>query len=108
MQTPDSENSSFGSNLWLKKDSDYHCSLKEMKDAIIVAYYLGKGLSKNYYSISPRSYFPFKNEIYELKFDKAEEAIKLGEKIVVAWVQSLFEIPEQTYKMIKSDKLRIE
>ncbi len=79
-----------------------------MKDAIVVAYYLD---STAPYGISTRSYFPFKNDIYNQRFDKAEDAIKLAEEIVFKWVQSLFEIPEPNTILIgnanqleKSDK----
>ncbi len=82
----------FNSDIWRKVATDYHCDLRELKNAIIIAYYYpDKNSVDSYYSISPRSFFPFKNKYYDQRFTNAAEPMALAEKIIRSWVESLFE-----------------
>lgn len=91
---------SFNKDLWRKIDSDFHCDLKEMKNAAIVAYYFGKKVGEDdYFSISPRSFFPFKKQYYDLRFNDATDAMKLAERLIKEWVASLFK-PEEKKQLL--------
>jgi hypothetical protein len=75
--------------FWRSDGMDFIADLGEMKKAIVVAFYTPIG-RKNYYSISPRSYFPFTDSQHYMKFDDYKECCEYSESIIKDWVQSLF------------------
>lgn len=75
-------------SFWRTDGMDKVADLGEMKKAVVVAFYTPIGGS-NYYSISPRSYFPFNDAQLHKKYDDYYECCMYAESIIVDWVQSL-------------------
>ncbi|MBK7362903.1 MAG: hypothetical protein IPJ01_11445 [Micavibrio sp.] len=75
-------------SFWRTDGMDKVADLGEMKKAVVVAYYTPIG-SGNYYSISPRSYFPFNYEQGDKKFDNYYDCCLYAESIIIGWVSSL-------------------
>ena len=76
------------SPCWRKDGGDYICDLPELPKAMVVAYYYDRGSRSAYYSISPRSWFPFKDADYEQRHDSALPAIRHSEKVVLSFVSA--------------------
>jgi hypothetical protein len=74
--------------FWRTDGMDKIADLGEMKQAIVVAFYTPRK-DDNYYSISPRSYFPFNDTQLHKKYDDYYECCMYAESIIVDWVQSL-------------------
>lgn len=84
-------------SLWVKDGYDFILHLGTMKKAIVVAYYRdGVSLSpsnngiKYYYAVSPRSYFPFKDEDYNKRFSDSNECKKYAISKVREWLKSIW------------------
>lgn len=71
------------SSKWYEDGCDFIIDIGNMKKAIVVAYYVG-----GYYSISPRSYFPFSKFDYEQAFKNPVDCIKYSEIKFLEWVNS--------------------
>ena len=67
---------------------DKLADLGEMKKAIVVSLYTPL-CDDNYYSISPRSYFPFTDAQHHRKFDDYYDCCMYAESIILDWVKSL-------------------
>lgn len=74
--------------FWRTDGMDKIADLGEMKQAIVVAFYTPRK-GDNYYSISPRSYFPFNDSQLHEKYDDYYECCMYAESIIIDWVQSL-------------------
>ncbi len=76
---------------WEEYGRDYILHLGSMRKAIVVAAYGNSGYSQvDYYSISPRSFFPFSDEDREVRFTDAEECKKYSILKVREWFESVF------------------
>lgn len=71
---------------WRKDGRDYICDLPELPKAIVITFY--KGAISNYYSISVRSWFPFKDAEYEKEYEDYKEAISDAEKVILKFISS--------------------
>lgn len=74
--------------FWREDLYDFILDLGTMKKAVVVANYLGLGGS--YYSISPRSYFPFSDENYDKRFKNPEHCKEYAISILKDWFKSIF------------------
>lgn len=89
-------------SLWEKDGHDYILHLGTMRKAIVVAAYFDNKKSSffqaclsnriDYYSISPRSYFPFKDVDFERKFNNPDECKEYAISCVKDWLKSVFNI----------------
>lgn len=89
---------------WEQDGNDFILHLGTMRKAIVVAAYsdakkdglIGACLTNKirYYSISPRSYFPFDSKDYERKFDNSEDCKKHAITCVKNWLESVFVITQ--------------
>ena len=89
---------------WHQDGNDFILHLGTMRKAIVVAAYSDAkkdGLISaclnnkiRYYSISPRSYFPFDNKDYERKFDNSGECKQYAMMCVKNWLESVFIITQ--------------
>ena len=98
LNSPDKELKPF----WRSDGMDWIADLTQMKRAVLVAFYLPKVPIKNtsYYSISPRSYFPFTNEQHDKKFDEYYDCCIYAESIIRDWINSLL-LDEKVFNNIK-------
>lgn len=79
---------------WIQDGHDYILHLGVMKKAVVIAKYVpslrelrsGEG---SWYSISPRSIFPFGEAQTEVRFKTAIEAVQYAERIVLNWLNSI-------------------
>jgi hypothetical protein len=82
------------SSRWIQDGQDYILHLGVMQKAVVVARYVpslhevvsGKS---SWYSISPRSIFPFGDGQQEKRFDNAADAVAFAEKIILNWLNSI-------------------
>jgi len=74
--------------FWRSDGMDWIADLNEMKKAVVVAFYT-PSMDDNYYSISPRSYFPFTDAQYRRKYDNYYDCCVYAESIILDWVKSL-------------------
>ena len=73
--------------FWRTDGMDKVADLGEMKQAVVVAFYTPRG-GINYYSISPRSYFPFTDTQLHKKYDDYYDCCIYAESIILDWVKS--------------------
>ena len=93
------------SDSWIPDGEDYILHLGMMKHAVIVARYVpsfgevfnGKD---SWYSISPRSVFPFGEGQEDKRFDNAVDAMAFAEKIILKWLNSIM-VDENKSKKLK-------
>jgi len=80
--------------FWEKQGHDHILHIGTMRKAIVVSGYcngIGGVLtsSVSYYSISPRSYFPFSDSDYNKRFENPEECKDYAVSKIRDWVQSI-------------------
>jgi hypothetical protein len=66
---------------WYKAGCDAFLNLGEMKKAVVIR----KSLEGSGYFISTGSYYPFKNEVYNARFDRIDNAMELASEIIGSW-----------------------
>jgi hypothetical protein len=89
-------------SFWRTDGMDKVADLGEMKKAIVVAFYTPRG-GENYYSVSPRSYFPFNDAQLHRKFDDYYECCMFAESIIIGWVSSLLMSNKHEVKSLDRD-----
>ena len=84
---------------WVTDGHDFILHLGNMKKAIMVAKYISNSnplewlsSQKHYYSVSPRSYFPFTNGQMDKRFKNNIEAMVYAEEIFCEWAKSFIDM----------------
>lgn len=88
-----SKQNSANKDYWIKDGHDYILHLGSLKKAIIIAYYFDNKKLNNgvgYYSISTRSFFPFKDADFELKYEIPELCKEYACCKVKEWLESVY------------------
>jgi hypothetical protein len=79
-------------HFWRSNGMDWIADLPEMEKAIVVTYYTPNFPSHDghYYSISPRSFFPFTDNDNKTRFDNYYDCCVYAESIILNWIKALF------------------